>query len=236
MDLSQDGQTRTAIDSPSPGEKKSRRGRKPSGKLSRKKIVATALTIARRDGGSSVTMRRIATEAGVGTMSLYRYIDDRDDLLSEMLGVALKRVKLRRLKDPIDELLSIFDGLYSLFRSEPWVITVMVNYAGGNAHVLAINERVVVALKKLGMSDDVAFHTLHTLMHYTYGEAMLMEAWDRRMQSRDPSPVHWDHEQYPTISRMVEKDMASEPPEVEPYISNVRRVLLWASNSTQPAV
>ncbi|MEM9205625.1 MAG: TetR/AcrR family transcriptional regulator [Pseudomonadota bacterium] len=212
--------------------KKSKRGRKPSGKLSRRRVISCALSIARRDGSQAVTMRKIASEAGVGTMSLYRYIEDRDDLLNGMLHVAFDKVSLPNSDDPVEDLLGIFKVIYGVFRAEPWIVTVMVDYAGGNRHVLPIFERIAVALKRLNMNDDEAFHTLHTLMHYTYGEALIMEAWARRVVGSGDHEFSRNDEKYPVISRMLAADIAAGEPEEEPYLSNLRRVLLWASDSS----
>jgi AcrR family transcriptional regulator len=65
--------------------------RKP--RFSREQIAAAALAIADADGFEAVTMRRIAAALGAGTMSLYRYIETKDDLLAliddAILGEAL---------------------------------------------------------------------------------------------------------------------------------------------------
>jgi AcrR family transcriptional regulator len=62
-------------------------------RFSRDQIAAAALAIADSDGFEAVTMRRIAAALGAGTMSLYRYIETKDDLLAliddAILGEAL---------------------------------------------------------------------------------------------------------------------------------------------------
>jgi len=55
-------------------------GRRP--RLSREQIAAAALAIADAAGFEAVTMRRVAAALGAGTMTLYRYIETRDDLLA----------------------------------------------------------------------------------------------------------------------------------------------------------
>ncbi|MFH8368661.1 TetR/AcrR family transcriptional regulator [Streptomyces sp. NPDC018031] len=59
------------------------RGPKPGLELDR--IVATAVRIADAEGLSAVSMRRLSTELGVGTMSLYRYVPGKAELLDLML-------------------------------------------------------------------------------------------------------------------------------------------------------
>jgi AcrR family transcriptional regulator len=59
--------------------KPSRRG--PKGELSIKKIVDAAIAIADSDGLAAVSMSRVAQSLGYTTMSLYRYITSKEDLL-----------------------------------------------------------------------------------------------------------------------------------------------------------
>lgn len=53
-------------------------------KLTREQIADTALALADAEGIDAVSMRRIAEELGVGTMTLYYYVRTKDDLLALM--------------------------------------------------------------------------------------------------------------------------------------------------------
>jgi AcrR family transcriptional regulator len=53
-------------------------------KLSREQIADAALAIADREGFAEVSMRRVAAELGVGTMTLYYYVKTKDDLIALM--------------------------------------------------------------------------------------------------------------------------------------------------------
>jgi AcrR family transcriptional regulator len=61
---------------PEPGTRRAR--------FSREQIAAAALAIADAEGFEAVSMRRIAAQLGAGTMSLYRYISTKDDLVTLM--------------------------------------------------------------------------------------------------------------------------------------------------------
>lgn len=67
---------------PEPGARNAR--------LSRDKIAAAALEIARTDGVQAVSMRRVASELGAGTMTLYHYVANKRELFElmhdEMMG------------------------------------------------------------------------------------------------------------------------------------------------------
>lgn len=53
--------------------------------LSRELIADTALELVDREGLEALTMRRLASELGVGTMTLYGYFRDKDELLDHAI-------------------------------------------------------------------------------------------------------------------------------------------------------
>jgi AcrR family transcriptional regulator len=62
--------------------------------LTRPRIVAAAIALADRDGLADLSMRRLAGELGVATMSLYRHVPSRDDLLLAMIDATIGTVAL----------------------------------------------------------------------------------------------------------------------------------------------
>ncbi len=57
--------------------------------LSMERIVEAALKVADADGLAAVSMGRVASDLGVSTMSLYRYVAAKDELLELMVDAAL---------------------------------------------------------------------------------------------------------------------------------------------------
>jgi AcrR family transcriptional regulator len=102
---------------PAPGE------RKPT--LSREKIVATALAIADAEGFGAVSMRRIASELGAGTMTLYHYVKTKDELIA-LIGDAI----MGELLIPDDEVpegwrqgfTEIARRTRNIFARHPWIL------------------------------------------------------------------------------------------------------------------
>lgn len=60
--------------------------------LSRQAIVATAIDLIEREGADAVSMRRIAAELGVGVMSLYNHVPNKDALLSGVAETVLAQI------------------------------------------------------------------------------------------------------------------------------------------------
>jgi AcrR family transcriptional regulator len=63
--------------------------RGPRRGLTLARIVDAGIRVAQADGVSALSMARIAKELGVGTMSLYRYVASKDELLTTMVDTAL---------------------------------------------------------------------------------------------------------------------------------------------------
>ncbi|WP_277212525.1 TetR/AcrR family transcriptional regulator [Isoptericola croceus] len=61
--------------------------------LSRERVVAAAIDLADAEGLDAVSMRRLATGLGVDPMSLYRYVDGKDDLLAAMVDAIVARIE-----------------------------------------------------------------------------------------------------------------------------------------------
>jgi AcrR family transcriptional regulator len=61
-----------------------RAGKGPQPGLSRQQLVEVAIRVADVEGLEAVSMRRVAGELGSGTMSLYRYVQSRDELVELM--------------------------------------------------------------------------------------------------------------------------------------------------------
>ena len=62
--------------------------------LTRSQIVSAAMTIVDRDGLQALTMRKLAGELGVGTMSLYYHVPDKSALYDLILDAGLSEVDL----------------------------------------------------------------------------------------------------------------------------------------------
>jgi AcrR family transcriptional regulator len=63
--------------------------RVPRNTLSRRLVVEAAVALTDAQGLGGLTMPALAAELGVGTMSLYRHVADKDDLLDAMAGHVL---------------------------------------------------------------------------------------------------------------------------------------------------
>ncbi|MFC4494488.1 TetR/AcrR family transcriptional regulator [Streptomyces ovatisporus] len=107
------------------GKEQPTRGPKPGLTLDR--IVATAVALADREGITALSMRKVAAELGVGTMTLYRYVPGKGELLDLMLdhvnGPA-GDLEEQRGKDWRTTMESIAEGSWTLYTKSPWLLQV----------------------------------------------------------------------------------------------------------------
>ncbi len=104
-----------------------KRGPKPGLTLDR--IVAAGIKVALTDGIGALSMARVASELGVGTMSLYRYVAAKDELLALMVDTALGSPPT---PDQADEdwqagLTRWAVGIRDAYRRHPWSLRVPIS-------------------------------------------------------------------------------------------------------------
>jgi len=154
---------------PAPGE------RKPA--YSRDQIVATALAIADAEGFEAVSMRRIATELGAGTMTLYHYIRTRDELTA-LMGEAI----MGEIVIPDDELpegwregmAEIARRTRRIFTRHPWIMEHFDDEDGGPAgpNGLRHMEQSLAVAARSGLGSDAQLEIVALVDDYVIGHAM----------------------------------------------------------------
>ena len=154
---------------PAPGE------RKPT--LSREKIVAAALEIADAEGFEAVSMRRLASELGAGTMTLYHYVKTKDELIA-LVGDAI----MGELIIPADEVPDGWrDGFTEIarrtrgvFARHPWIIEHMDERSedGSGPNMLRHIEQSLDVASRTGLAMEGQFELVALVDDYVFGYVM----------------------------------------------------------------
>lgn len=133
-------------------------------------IVARACAILDAEGIDALTLRRLASELGVGVASMYWHVDDKDELLRlcyQATTEPLTRELLARPMDPADWRAGLRDLLSSLFKQfnmHPWIGTLMEGPLGQDTVVLRVWDRIGGTLDALGLDPRLVFHASSLLM------------------------------------------------------------------------
>ncbi|WP_067472626.1 TetR/AcrR family transcriptional regulator [Actinomadura hibisca] len=101
--------------------------RRQSTRLTRERIVATALRIVTREGSGALSMRRVADALGSAPMSLYRHVRDKDELLLLVLDASVADLPRPDLPaDPRARLLALLTWQHAELAARPWIVEVLV--------------------------------------------------------------------------------------------------------------
>lgn len=94
---------------------------------SRDEITAAAIAIADREGLDAVSMRRVAADLGTGAATLYRYVENREDLLDMMIdATGAEYVFAARTGDWLADLLDIGEQGRVIMRRHPWLPALLI--------------------------------------------------------------------------------------------------------------
>lgn len=144
------------------------------------RIVAAAIDLADRDGLEALSMRRLATELGTGTTTLYRYVTGRDELLELMVdavngsdGVVTGRPASWR-----DGLRLVGREARDRFLAHPWLASQIAARPTIGPNTLHGAEFVIAIALDLAGDPTTAAAVTSTLLAYVQGSvsAELAEA------------------------------------------------------------
>jgi AcrR family transcriptional regulator len=107
---------------------RTRPGKGPRPGLTLERIVAAAVKVAATAGLGAVSMSRVASELGASTMSLYRYVTAKEELLDLMIDAAIGQPPPLPPGEGWRDGLSRFAHAYlDLLRRQSWVVRVPIS-------------------------------------------------------------------------------------------------------------
>jgi len=160
-------------------------------RLTREEIAAMALAVADADGLDAVSIRRVASELGVGTMTLYYYVPTKDELQ------ALMNDTMRgELVVPDGELPSDWRAALGLiahrsreaFRRHPWAIEGPAGARGPNA--MRHFEQSLAAVDRLQVDFPTKFEIITMVDEYVFG-FVLRERQTELERLQEGGSDHW---------------------------------------------
>jgi AcrR family transcriptional regulator len=150
-----------------------RRSRGPKPGLSVERIVRAAIEVADADGLAALSMRRVADQLGVGTMSLYRYVPGKDELLDLMQDLVIADTV-----DPAQEpfgwrarLEAMARGEWALFHRHPWMLLITQRHPVMGPNEARAFESLLRALSTLGLTESEMVGVVTLVDGYVRGTA-----------------------------------------------------------------
>lgn len=196
------------------------RARDDGPELSRDRIVRTAIAIADDEGLPALSMRAVASELGVATMSLYRHIPSKEELVLRMVdavmcdSLAATRRRSGQSRGTWRARLSqIARTQWAFYSRHPWVASALSMtrpqlVPSGMQHT----EWVLEALSESGLPADATLRTGVAFMAYIRGLAMSVEPERNAEQDTGMNSEEWMASQetkfaavlprFPTLGRL----------------------------------
>ena len=145
--------------------------------LSRDRIVQSALGLARNEGLSSVSMRKLAQELGVEAMSLYHHVPNKRALLILMADRSLAALPPSDPSLPWTErLIALLEGIFQAGIENPAMISVLAaqeldptELEASEFSALTLIESVLAILAESGLSVEQRVHVYNSLINLVYG-------------------------------------------------------------------
>ncbi|WP_234359305.1 TetR/AcrR family transcriptional regulator C-terminal domain-containing protein [Plantactinospora sp. BC1] len=199
-----------------PADERARRPRGPArprgeGELSRERIVGVAIAVADADGLAELSMRRVATELDVATMSLYRYVAGKDELLLHMIDTVLgeEEVPPPSREGWRTDLARIARLEWRTLRRHPWLAPAMsITRPQLTPNTLALTDGVLHALDGLGLDSETQLYVHLTLFSFGRGLAAAIEPETEAQRDTGLTNDEWMDSQQ---ARLAELAAAGSP-------------------------
>ena len=181
--------------------------RGPKRALDLEKIVATAVALADQSGLSGLSMRRVAAELGIGTMSLYRYVPGKGELIDLMVD------QVNGPSEDLDQYRGmgwrptmefVAESSWDLYTGSPWLIQVNQSRPLLGPASLASTDFAVGELTGLGLSGREKMGMLVAIDNYVMGSARNHVLSHRAAEDSGVSDEEFWAAQHPFLEHALE--------------------------------
>ncbi|WP_157756838.1 TetR/AcrR family transcriptional regulator C-terminal domain-containing protein [Plantactinospora sp. KBS50] len=154
-------------------------------RLSLETIVRTAIDLADAHGLDAITIRRVAAELNARPMSLYSFMDRKDDLIELMVDEILGEMVLDELpQDWLAALHAIAAQTRAVGHRHPWLVAAIMQRPALGPNAVRHADQSMTAIAGLGLEREQARTLLIAVDAFTMGFGGL-ELAGRSMRQRD---------------------------------------------------
>ncbi|MEU3989506.1 TetR/AcrR family transcriptional regulator [Streptomyces platensis] len=150
------------------------------------RITAEAVRLLDAEGPAKFSMRRLAGELGVTAMSLYWYVDTKDDLLELALDSVFSEIELPDMEDEAadwrDQLRAIAVGYRAIFVRHSWASTLIGRYLNIGPNSMAFSRTAQRILSRTGLPPHGQMGGLAAVFQFVYGSGTVEGTFVRRCE------------------------------------------------------
>lgn len=158
--------------------------------LTREQIVGAAIQIVDRDGLDALSMRRLAAELSVGTMSLYYHVPDKTALFDLILEAVMGDWDMS-VDDPAapaqERMMTMAWALRRALMAHPNAVPIALSRPLRTPGQLRPIEKMLGILLQVGVSPTDAMMSVEVIGHFVFGSSMAYANHLASTQGHEPT-------------------------------------------------
>ncbi|QSB16492.1 TetR/AcrR family transcriptional regulator C-terminal domain-containing protein [Natronosporangium hydrolyticum] len=195
-------------------------------------IVPAAIAVADADGLAGLSMRRVADRLGFTTMSLYRHVPGRDQLVNLMCDAVIEPPPAKTADGWRPQLAACARAGWQLRRRHPWLAEVRGTRHVPGPRAVAYFEHMLSVVADTNLTPSEMVAAVELVGRFVDAEALrLVEAAQEERRSGVTEQEWWSSretlfarmDRYPTLSWLWEAGAYDEP--ADPFEFGLERVL-----------
>lgn len=174
----------------------------------RGQVVRTAIAIADAEGLTGLSIRRLAGELGIPTMSVYRHIADKEELVLLMMDEVMGGTPPPSLSPVTDGWRACLEALarlqWQMYRRHPWLAqAISFSRPLPAPNAMAHTEWAMVALDAGGFEPAVQLTAAAMIANYVRGTAVNLEEEQQAVQETGMTDADWLAAQYERVAAVL---------------------------------
>ncbi len=138
--------------------------------LSRDRVLDGAMTIADEGGLASLTIRSLAHQVGVGPMSIYHYVANKDEIIDGIVDLVFGEMDIPSPDgDWRTEMHQRSTSVRQVLKRHPWSIPLLQSRTAPGPATLRHLDAVIGCLRSAGFSVEMTAHAYALIDSYVYG-------------------------------------------------------------------
>ncbi|MCO5327261.1 MAG: TetR/AcrR family transcriptional regulator [Solirubrobacterales bacterium] len=169
---------------------------------SREEIARAAIAIADAEGFEAVSMRRVASELGAGTMTLYHYVRNKDELIQLIDDAIMGELLIpdgELSEDWREATAQLARSTFSIFRNHPWTVDLPPGTEEGPNGIKHF-EQSLTAVSGTGLDRDGMLDIIFMVDDYAFGAVLRRNMLNKAFA--DESGEEWVASQMRRLSEL----------------------------------
>ena len=198
----------------------------PRKRLTRERVLRTALRLADKGGVDSLTMRRLARELGIEAMSLYNHVGNKGELVDAIVDLVVEEIELPGPDEPWDVAVKrCAISAHETFVRHPWACSLAMgasSTAAPRRARLRYMDWLLGRLREAGFEADLAYHAYHAIDAHIFGFTLWQLAHAQAARGASPRKLEelvkslvpkLREEGFPHVAEHAEQHLEAEPGE-----------------------